>query len=196
MSYYRGAKPRSRRSVPGCFTMQRPGLTNPAQLITFQPMINQCRGPGCGVRKIVAHGLCASHYQQMRRGKELKPVFKHGSSNEDRFWRHVRKFGDEPDDCWIWMGGGRGKGRRYGQFVLDNGINKLAHRYSYELTYEVELTPSQPLDHTCRNTKCVKPSHLEITNNTVNTKRMLGYQAVEEENRILRELLKANGIIP
>ena len=67
------------------------------------------------------------------------------------------------DGCWLWTRGcGRGG---YGQVSI-SGRTRRAHRVSYELVYGMVLTPDQLLHHTCRNTSCINPNHLEITSQT------------------------------
>jgi len=56
--------------------------------------------------------------------------------------------------CWLWAGGER---RGYGAVWLD-GKTRPAHRVVYELLVGPITKPQ--LDHRCRNTFCVNPSHL------------------------------------
>ncbi len=66
----------------------------------------------------------------------------------------------ERDGCWIWIRGLCTGG--YGQISV-NGKYWRAHRFAYEMAYDVNLTPDQFLHHTCGNKPCVNPKHLEIT---------------------------------
>ena len=65
----------------------------------------------------------------------------------------------EIDGCWIWIRSKVTGG--YGGFAI-KGRHYRAHRVSYELAYNVTLTPDQFLHHTCKNKDCVNPAHLEI----------------------------------
>lgn len=85
-----------------------------------------------------------------------------------RFWKKVEK----TPSCWIWTAYIDKKG--YGQFN-PNGISTGAHRFSYFLAYK-NLPPE--IDHTCRNTKCVNPSHLEAVSHRVNMLRGITNMAV------------------
>ena len=93
---------------------------------------------------------------------------------EERFWEKVNKNGPVPrynpslGKCWEWTAscGGGGKPPRYGQFKVRAGLNVKAHRYSYGAGPE-DLS----LDHLCRNTICVRPSHLEAVTIKVNILR-------------------------
>ncbi len=72
---------------------------------------------------------------------------------KERFFAKVKK----TEECWEWQACLDRKG--YGRFWKD-GRNCHAHRVSYELIVG-PLTRDQHLDHLCRNTICVNPSHLE-----------------------------------
>lgn len=73
------------------------------------------------------------------------------------FWERV----STGDGCWVWTGGFFTQG--YGAIRADGKL-KRAHRVAYELARGVMLTPDQFLHHTCRNKACVKPAHMEVTN--------------------------------
>jgi hypothetical protein len=72
----------------------------------------------------------------------------------ERFWTKVEK----SDTCWLWLGvrhrGGYGRFRGADQELV------YAHRWSYE--HAIGPIPSGlTLDHLCRVTSCVRPSHME-----------------------------------
>lgn len=74
---------------------------------------------------------------------------------EARFWPKVDRGADS--DCWPWKAWSNDHG--YGTFY-DGTRTVRAHRFAYELLVgpiPVGLT----IDHLCRNTSCVNPSHLE-----------------------------------
>jgi len=83
-----------------------------------------------------------------------------GLTPEQRFWRYVGGTLSE-DGCWTWWGAVSG---RYGKFFLrrEAGVTKVAyaHRFSYEMHYG-PITEGMEIDHTCGNTLCVNPRHLE-----------------------------------
>lgn len=60
------------------------------------------------------------------------------------------------DDCWIWTGA---SSRGYGHFWLDGKLVK-AHRASYE-EFVGPIPKGLEVDHLCRVTKCIRPTHLE-----------------------------------
>lgn len=67
------------------------------------------------------------------------------------------------EECWLWLGAERTKGRGYGGFRVD-GKTVRAHRMAYEI-FVGPLEPEQHLHHTCENRRCVNPEHLEIVTN-------------------------------
>ncbi len=75
----------------------------------------------------------------------------------ERFWPKVDKRG--ADECWEWTASRRGRG--YGSFgVPDVGVVD-AHRMSYALAHDMDVT-NMPfvVRHTCDNPPCVNPAHL------------------------------------
>jgi hypothetical protein len=76
----------------------------------------------------------------------------------EKFWTRVRK----TETCWLWLGAKRGgmtKDSRYGG-ILYQGKYIYAHRFSYEISIG-KIPNGLTIDHLCRNTLCVNPSHLE-----------------------------------
>lgn len=82
--------------------------------------------------------------------------------------------------CWVWQKGCCNKG--YGHFYMydpdatgakgrkGKSVEVRAHIASFVLAYgpiEADMT----LDHLCRNTKCIRPSHLEPVSRPENTRR-------------------------
>ena len=72
--------------------------------------------------------------------------------NIDYFNKRV----DMSGDCWIWIGSIGTHG--YGLYHL-NKKRFLAHRVSYCLK-NGEISKDLVIDHICKNSKCVRPSHL------------------------------------
>ena len=74
--------------------------------------------------------------------------------------RIARKVCVDEFGCWEWVGStSESRGRRHYGILWVGGKNKKAHRVVYE-----ELVGPIPegltLDHLCKNTICVNPSHL------------------------------------
>ena len=86
-------------------------------------------------------------------------------SVEDRFWAKVDA--TSPDGCWPWTAA-----------VSKNGYGNLAglsaHRVSYELNVG-SIPEGLQIDHLCRNTRCVRPDHLEPVTGLENMRRRYAY---------------------
>lgn len=80
-----------------------------------------------------------------------------------RLWRHFRKV---ESGCWEWNGA---VCEGYGRIGMA-GRSRLAHRVMYELLVE-PIGEGLTIDHLCRNTRCVNPSHLETVTASENVKR-------------------------
>lgn len=102
-------------------------------------------------------------------------LMSHGTQQE-RFWKKVNKNGQIPQyrpdlgPCWIWTAGLDSKG--YASFDAKQG---------YVFSYEWENGPipeGLEHDHLCRVRKCVRPSHLEPVNSSVNILRGQGPAAL------------------
>ena len=89
-----------------------------------------------------------------------------------RFWMKVRVA--PADSCWEWLASLGGYD--YGKFWL-GGRNVMAHRVSVMLSGR-EIPDGWQVDHLCRNTLCVNPSHLEPVTPRENTLRSFGVTAI------------------
>jgi hypothetical protein len=80
-----------------------------------------------------------------------------------RFEKH---YIPEPNSgCWLWIGATiKSNDALYGVTSNSRGTDEqriiLAHRAFYKL-YKGQLPRSMQVDHTCQNTLCVNPEHLE-----------------------------------
>lgn len=118
-----------------------------------------CAIPNCE-RRARERGLCHAHYEYQRRTGQ---AFYVRPTPADRFWPKVNKEGPTPEHrpdlgpCWLWTATHNGRG--YGRI----GIN-YRMTYAYRFAYELMVGPipaDLELDHLCRNTRCVHPTHLE-----------------------------------
>lgn len=145
--------------------------------------INGCEKPSH------AKSFCSAHYSRWYRyGDPLKdnktPT---PEKDEERFWSKVDRSGPIPDihpdlikgRCWQWIGTTTNSGRKgpttweYGIFGVGPASNHRkyrAHRYAYELLV-APIPNGMQIDHLCKNTLCVNPSHLEPVTNKENTAR-------------------------
>jgi hypothetical protein len=85
--------------------------------------------------------------------------------------------------CWVWTKGCCNKG--YGHFYVydptakstgkrnrgGKSIEVRAHIASWALA-NGPIPDGMTLDHKCRNTKCIRPSHLEVVSRPENSRRM------------------------
>lgn len=95
----------------------------------------------------------------------------------DRFWSNVNfrggqdhrddKLANASGDCWIWTT--RRDPAGYG-FMRVYGRQLLAHRIALKDS-GVDFSDEQVVDHLCRNTRCVRPDHLEAVTHTENVQR-------------------------
>lgn len=74
-----------------------------------------------------------------------------------RFLRHVDVNDFDHDACWIWTGSTNGHG--YGKMLID-GHTHSAHRVSYKLFVNPDITKDKDVCHTCDLRCCVNPDHL------------------------------------
>ena len=88
------------------------------------------------------------------------------SNYESLSVRFERKYIPEPNSgCWLWEGGihfTRGGGP-YGAIRNENGYKPAqlqAHQAAYQL-YKGPIPDKFDIDHTCKNTLCVNPDHLQ-----------------------------------
>jgi hypothetical protein len=88
----------------------------------------------------------------------------------ERFWEKVNKDGPTHiprlGKCWEWTSC---LAQGYGKFSY-LGESRLAHHISWLLSGK-SLSYGEQLDHLCRNRKCIRPSHLELVNNQINSQR-------------------------
>lgn len=78
------------------------------------------------------------------------------------------RFIPEPNSgCWIWTE--YSPNGRYGA-IRWHGVRVLAHVLAWRL-YRGQMPRGKVLDHTCRNTFCVNPDHLEPITQLLNTRR-------------------------
>ena len=80
--------------------------------------------------------------------------------------RFATKFEIQENGCWGWKK--IYSTDKYGRFSVATSQSKLAHRVIYEL---INGPTELHIDHLCRNTRCVNPSHLEAVSQRTNNRR-------------------------
>lgn len=73
------------------------------------------------------------------------------------------------EGCWLWLGPHNDQG--YSHFYLDRKHLRMAHRVIMEFLNGGPFAKGIDIDHLCRNTGCVNPSHLEPVTHRENIRR-------------------------
>lgn len=87
----------------------------------------------------------------------------------------VSESGPLETPCWVWQKSCCNKGYGFMYFYDPERegrkrYSKRAHIVSWVLAYG-PVNAGMTLDHLCRNTKCIRPSHLEEVSRPENTRR-------------------------
>lgn len=86
------------------------------------------------------------------------------------------------EKCWEWVGAKDTRG--YGNFKFESKVYK-AHRFSYQF-HKGPIPKGLVIDHLCRNTSCVNPSHLEAVTHKVNVLRGIGPTSINASKTICK----------
>lgn len=76
-------------------------------------------------------------------------------------------------ECWLWTGPQDRSASRYGVVRRHGRSAERAHRIAYRDAGH-EIPDDHEVDHLCRRTMCVNPSHLEAVEHAENMRRGLG----------------------
>jgi len=99
------------------------------------------------------------------------------------FMKHVEV---SDNGCWVWIGATKPGG--YGVFAIrKNNIQKTynAHRWAYIHLFG-EIPENLTIDHLCRNTRCVNPSHMEIVTIRENILRGNGFAGINARKEMCK----------
>lgn len=94
----------------------------------------------------------------------------------------------DENGCWVWQKAMSADG--YGRYSEPGKKLRSSHRVYYEQS-KGPIPDGMHIDHLCRNTKCVNPSHLEAVTPAVNTRRQPCIKLSEEKIVEIFDLLKA-----
>lgn len=75
--------------------------------------------------------------------------------------RLLSKITFSKNGCWEWTGTISNKGYPAFMIFKPKRKNCYAHRLIWELTKGEKIPDGLEMDHLCKNTKCVRPSHME-----------------------------------
>lgn len=136
------------------------------------------RCPGCGIVKPRSDYNTNSHAsdgmsarcRECKKALVVKQLAKNAEESLDaaaaRFWPKV----EQTDTCWLWRGAISPLG--YGKIMFRGNRSEFAHRVVLVLQ-GVEVpdrwTTGLVVDHTCGVRHCVRPDHLRIVSQRVNT---------------------------
>lgn len=124
-----------------------------------------CSFDGCA-NKAHCKGLCHGHYDQQRKGQELRPLRRmiRNASPLERFWASVEK----GEGCWLWT---RSTRNGYGQFAITSKDVRYAHRFAWEQS-RGPIPDGMMLDHICGVRACCNPGHLRVVTNAENCQNL------------------------
>ena len=86
------------------------------------------------------------------------------------------------DNCWLWQGAHHQEG--YG--VFNNGKLIGSHRWIYQQVFG-DIPKGYEIDHLCKVTACVRPSHLEAVTPSENVRRSSSWHHFVESASKIRE---------
>lgn len=97
---------------------------------------------------------------------------------DPRFWSKVDQHSGVfvlDTECWLWTASDNGNGYPVYYHYKNQGY---AHRYSWEQANSQLIPEGLEIDHLCRNTRCIRPDHLEAVTHKINNLRSTSWAAV------------------
>ena len=125
--------------------------------------------------KHYAKGYCIGHWKQAREGKSLTTLRLRRGKAALYSLSELLSFTEEVDGCLVWKRADNKQG--YG-IAQHGGKSWMAHRLSYHLATGCDIG-SQVIHHTCANSMCIKPEHLQLAHQADNVLEMLSRRSLE-----------------
>lgn len=124
-----------------------------------------CSIEGCK-RKLYARGWCSRHYQRWARFGDPSA----GGARFENPWDSIQERTEWAGDCLVWTGSISSTGRG---IVRRNGKSVNVHVFVWEEA-NGPTPEGRVIDHSCRNEKCVRLSHLRVATRGQNNSNLSG----------------------
>ena len=142
----------------------------------------------------MAKGLCAAHYQRVRRGGSVLEKRKTGKVPRpafDRVWDQVEADGE----CLLYRGLRWGPQGGYSQILMGKvaGVprNMLVHRLVYEMVHG-PIPAGMEVMHECHKRTCIQPGHLRAGTRMENELMKDPFRLVSDQRRTGEARLRAD----
>lgn len=149
-----------------------------------------CKFEGCD-KSYLARGYCSGHYYQWSMGYELRELTRQRKS--DGTWAERARYALDQNieivgDCHIWT---KTKDRfGYGRIWFENE-RWLVHRLAYTVKMDdKDACGSHSVHHTCAQSSCLNPDHLQLVTHYDNMAEMLERQGYLKEIDSLKKKIR------
>lgn len=143
-----------------------------------------CSRAGC-IWPVHARSLCEPHYQGAYRRGELSSA---PYAPKFRSWTIEKVLAncDKLGNCFIWKGAPTS---RYPD-LRHNGVAMKVHRFVYQMSTGDPHIAGAQIHHTCANSRCVNPEHLQRASQADNVLEMLSRRDYEAQIAALQTQLR------
>ena len=106
---------------------------------------------------------------------------------EDR--KGLDNYLEDDNGCWVWQGyiDRNGYGRIYDRTAPPGKRTEWVHRVSYS-HFNGAIPERHEIDHTCQNTACMNPEHLDAVTKTQHVRRTLDRMGVSDRHKLAAHL--------
>jgi len=138
-------------------------------------------------------GLCDAHYTRQYRGKESADLLRFRSKKTTSLEEHKKRIMENVDvdsatGCWNWTGGLSYHGYGNAKGIVDGQPYYNSHRLAYAV-FVGPIPKYESVHHTCSNTTCCNPEHLQPVSVRENIAEWRLRKAYEQKIAQLQELL-------